>query len=276
MEIQALDRIHFFTRHFNDLQGLRYGVPLGLMTLAWLGPTLPRVLLFLGALLLELGAKRYYRSTFGEVEQEAVDPAEELYPVSIFSPAGPAPRLEGFQQVPTIARHFLAVLALALALFSYFQALPPNILVREDPSRGQHPRIVPELAPSLGAPWIGNPKGAPVRPPSMLRAVFAQTMYVLYGSLFLGVWLWRDRRRSQDHHLALAILLLGLSALGTSLGFLARPDGEITRGIDLLLPTLVYPEVALLLCGSSMIVAGLLDHWQLVRALGRPAAIEGE
>jgi hypothetical protein len=273
MEIQALDRIHFFTRHFNDLQGLRYGVPLGLITLAWVGPTLPRVLLLLGALLLELGAKRYYRKTFGEVEQQTADPAEELYPVPIFSPAGPAPRLEGFEQVPTIARHFLAVLALTLALFSYFQALPSNVLVQEDAS---HPRIVPELAPSLGAPWIGNPKGAPVRSPSMLRAVFAQTTYALYGALFLGAWLWRERRRSQDHHLALAILLLGLSALGTSLGFLARPNGEITRGIDLVLPALVYPKVALLLCGSSMILAGLLDHWQLVRALGRPVAGEEE
>jgi hypothetical protein len=109
----------------------------------------------------------------------------------------------------------------------------------------------------------------------MLRAVFAQAMYVLYGSLLLGVWLWRERSRSQSHHLALAILLLGLSALGTSLGFLARQDGEIARSIDPLLPALVYPKVALLLCGSSMVLAGLLDHWQLVRTLGRPV-VAGE
>lgn len=110
----------------------------------------------------------------------------------------------------------------------------------------------------------------PTRPPSTLRAVFGQTMYVLYGSAFLGVWLWRERRRSQGHHLVLAVLLLGLSALGASLGFYVQ-EGGIPRAFDLFLPALVYPGLALLLCGSSMILAGLLDHGQLVRTLGRPA-----
>ena len=34
MESQNLDRIRFVTRHFNDLQGLRYLVPIGLITLS--------------------------------------------------------------------------------------------------------------------------------------------------------------------------------------------------------------------------------------------------
>jgi hypothetical protein len=38
--------------------------------------------------------------------------------------------------------------------------------------------------------------------------------------------------------------------------------------INFLSPALVYPGVALLLCGSAMSLAGLLDHWQLARALG--------
>jgi hypothetical protein len=273
METRDLDRIRFITRHFNDLQGLRYGVPLGLITLSLGGTTLLRTASFLGAFLLLLGAKRYYRNTFGEVERPQVEPAGELYPVSIFSPAGPIPRLEGSQPVPTVARHFLITLVLAMALFSYFQALPPNIVVNGDESLGQHPQVIPEPAPIFGEPWIGGyPNGNVMRSPSMIRAVFAQMVYVLYGSFLLGVWLWRERRRSQSHYLALAILLLGLAAVGTSLGFLARADGEIARNIDLLLPALVYPGVAALLCGSSMVLAGLLDHWQLVRTFGRPAA----
>lgn len=262
METRDLERIRFVTQHFNDLQGLRYWVPLGLITLGWGGPMLLRAVLVPGAFLLMLGAKRYYRNTYGEVERQPADPV----PVPIFGP--PISRLEGVQQVTPIVRHFLITVALALVFFSFVQAIPPNFLVEGDPSAGQHPRILREPAPILGPPLIKVLEGAPVRAPSMIRAVGAQTMYVLSGSLFLGLWLWRERRGSQSHHLVLAILLLGLSAVGTSLGFLAGGNGEIAPNIDLLLPVLVYPEMALLLCGSSMVLAGLLDHWQLVRALG--------
>jgi hypothetical protein len=276
METRDLERIRFVTQHFNNLQGLRYGVPLGLITLVWGGPALQRLALLLGALLLVLGAKRYYGRTFGQVEQQPADRAAEIYPVSLFSPAGSLSRLEGFRQVTPIARHFLATVTLALLLFTYFQAIPPNFLVQGDESLGQHPQVLRESTPSLGPPLIKVLEGAAVRAPSMLRAVFAQAMYALYGSLFLGVWLWRGRRCSQGHHLALAVLLLGLSALGTSLGYIARGDGKIDRLFDLFLPALVYPGMALLLCGSSMVLAGLLDHWQLVRALGRSVAAEEE
>lgn len=271
MENQDLERIRFVTQHFNDLQGLRIWVPLGLMTLGWGGPMLLRAVLFPGAFFLMFGAERYYRNTFGEVERQPVDPV----PVPIFGP-GPISRLEGFQQVTPIMRHFLVTVALAVALFSFFQAIPPNFLVEGDESVGQHPRILLEPSPTLGPPLIKVLEGAPVRAPSMVRAVVAQTMYVLSGSLFLGIWLWRERRGSQSHHLVLAVLLLGLSALGTSLGFLAGRSGEIAPNIDRFLPALVYPGMALLLCGSSMVLAGLVDHWQLVRALGRPAAGKGE
>ena len=46
--------------------------------------------------------------------------------------------------------------------------------------------------------------------------------------------------------------------------------------LTVVLPALVYPGMALLLCGSSMVLTGLLDHWQLVRALGGPVAAEEE
>ncbi|HEV7509597.1 MAG TPA: hypothetical protein VGS07_32285 [Thermoanaerobaculia bacterium] len=279
METRDLDRVHFITQHFKDLQGLRYGVPLGLITLGLGGTTLLRVVLFLGALLLVFRARRYYRR-FGEVETRSVNNAAEL---SVFNPAGATPQLEGFRQVSPITRPLFITLTLVMILFSIFQAFPRTFQIKGQQSPGQPPRI--SFQAGLERPWIvgSQPQPSdifqppwvawiyakvPARPPSMLRAVFAQMMYALYGSLFFGVWLWRDRRRSQSHHLTFAALLLGLSGLGTSLGYVARPDGEVSRILDLFLPALVYPGVALLLCGSAMVLAGLFDHWQLVAALG--------
>ena len=276
MEIQKLERIRFATRHFNDLQGLRYEVPLGLITLSCgivtshIASRWVAVVLLLGAFLLRVNAKRYYWMTFGEVQSRPFDDAAGL---SVFSPAGPIVRGDGLQQVAPIARYFLATLALALVLFSAFQTMPPNILVQGDEALGQHPQIVPAPPAYLGLPWMKDwptwRADGEMRSPSMLRAVFAQTAYVFYGSCFLGLWLWRGRRRSESHNLALALLLLGFAVAGTSLGYLARADGEIDRSLDLLLPALVYPGTALLLCGSAMVLAGLLDHWQLVQTLGR-------
>ncbi len=284
METRELERIHFTTRHFNDLQGLRYGVPLGLITLGLGGPALLRAGFFLGALLLTLGARKYYRSTFGAVERQQVDLDADLYPFSVFSPAGPIPRLEGIQQVPPMMRRFLVTLALVVALFSIAQAMPSSFRVEGERALGQHPRISSLPSGFRERPWIigrqPQPTGifqppwvawiyslAPARPPSMLRAVFAQAAYLPFGSFFLSVWLWRERRGSQSYQLALAVLLLGLAVLGTYLGFLARTDGLLPPLIDRLLPALVYPDVALLVCGSAMILAGLLDHWQISRAL---------
>ena len=292
-----LDDIRFVTQHFKDLQGLRYWAPLGLITLSGGGllhfasrpVEVLLALLFPGAFLLAFGARRYYRNTFGEVEQQPVDPAADLYPVSVYSPAGPLPRLAGVHLVAPMARRLLATAALTLILFSIFQVFLPRFLVNGNESLGQRPQFQPyglverpwivgnQPQPSepFGPPWVAwIYMRVPVRPPSMLRAVFGQAMYALYGSIFLGVWLWRGCRRSQGHHLALAALLLGLSALGTFLGFALRESGGISRIPGTFLPALVYPGVALLLCGSSMVLAGLLDHWQLVRALAWPAAPE--
>jgi hypothetical protein len=273
MDVRDLERIRFTTEHFHDLQGLRFGVPLGLIVLALGSPAFPRLLLFLGAILLIVGAKWHYRA-FGEV-QRPVHPDMDLYPVSIFNLAGPISRLHGHRQVTPIARYLLVTAVLVLVPFSYFQTLPPNIVVLGDAALGQHPQVTPEPAPYFGPPWISEyPNGGAMRPPSMLRAVTAQTVYVLSGALLLGLWLWRGRRLSQSYHLALAVPLLGLAALGTSLGYLARENGEIPRVLDLFLPALVYPGTALPLCGAAMVLAGLLDHWQLVRVLGWPEAEE--
>lgn len=284
MKTRDLERIRFVAQHFNDLQGLKLGVPLGLITLGWGGATLLRAVSFLGAFLLMAGARRYYRR-FGEVEPRPVNYDAEL---AVFSPAGAVPRLDGFRQVTPIMRHFLLTMTLAMILFSIFQAIPRNFLVEGQESPGRHPRITsqtvferpwitgsqPQPTSRFQPPWVAWLYSAvPARPQSTLWAVFAQAMYALYGSFFLGFWLWRGRRRS-GHHLTFAALLLGLSALGTSLGYVARADGEIARIFDLFLPALIYPGVALLLCGSATVLAGLFDHWQLVAALGPTAPQE--
>lgn len=296
MATRDLERIRFTTRHFYDLQGLRYWVPLGLIVLGAGGAMVVaswpvRVLLALmlpGALLLKAGATRYYRKTFGEVEPQLIDIAD-LYPIPIFSPAGTTQRLGGIHPGAPIARRFLTTATLTMILFSIFQAIPPNFVVQGHEGLRQHPLVTSQPPGSSDPPWIvgrHSPQpyllfeppwiawlhiGVPARrPPSTLWAVFAQAVYVLCGSLFFGIWRWRQGRRSQSPYLALSILLLGLAALGTSLGFVARENGNIPPILDFFLPALVYPGVALLLCGSSLVLAGLFDHWQLVHALGQP------
>lgn len=263
METRDLERIRFVTQHFNDLQGLRYWVPLGMVTLGWGGPMLLRVASVVGAILLMFGAKRYYRNAYGEVEQQAIDP------VPVFRLAGPVSRLDQPRVTP-VARHFLVTLALAGVLFAAFQVIPsPHFLIRGNESLGQHPRIVPEAALSFGPAWRGHyEKACSKKSPSVQKVALVQMLYVFSSFAFLGVWFWRGRRNSQSHHLVLGFVLLELSMLGTSIGFFAGREGAIARSIDLLLPALVYPGVALLLCGSAMVLVGLLDHWQLVRALG--------
>ena len=280
METRDLDRIRFITRHFNDLQGLRYWVPLGLITLSVGGTTyfsnrpwvILRACLFLGAILLAFGARRYYRRSFGEVE---LLPSEDLQSLAIFSPAGPAPRLEGVQLMTPAARHFSIILGLAFVVFFTFQAITPTITVNMDESLVQPPWATLDVVFVAHEPWtqgIQSRIRPPMISPSTAKAVLGQMAFALYGAFFLGLWLWRGRRPSQNYHLALGVVLLALSAFGTCLGYLVWEDRDVARFIiDAFLPALVHPWVALLLCGSSMILAGLLDHWQLVRVMrGQP------
>ena len=82
---RKLDRIRFVTRHFNDLQGFSYWVPLGLITLSLGGAVyfdnpgflILRAVLFLGAFVVAAGARWYYSRTFGEVEPQVVYPARQ-------------------------------------------------------------------------------------------------------------------------------------------------------------------------------------------------------
>jgi hypothetical protein len=278
METGTLDRIRFVTRHFNDLQGLRYWVPLGLLTLSVGGTTyfanLPFVILrfvfFLGAVLLAFGARRYYRNAFGEVEPQPVHPIREHPSVSIYSPAGSTSRLAGFREVPPEVRYLLIPLGLAVILFVILRMSSPALMVEVDESLIQPP----------WAAWNSVFRFAPVDDdgsisvialsPTTAKAVYGQLMYALLGACFLGVWLWRERRWSQSYYLALGALLLGLSAFGASLGNFIGIDGRIAPIADFLLPAVSHLWIALLVCGVAMIAAGLLDHRQLVRGLGAP------
>jgi len=232
METRDLDRIRFVTRHFHSLQGLRHLVPLGLITLsavAWLtrGPLLLLGAVALpGAVLLMLGARRYYRN-FGLAEpRQAAHPAAEPVCVSIYRSTGPAPWLESSPSPISTLQRTLLLIALAPALYLLFQ----NI-----------------IAP----PWVTFPSGTTVPRPIEWHAFGtfpSLLLYALHGSLLLSIWWLQERRLSQSHHLGLGVLLLGFSALS--------------------LP----PWAAPLLCGSAMILAGLLDHGRLVRALRQPPA----
>lgn len=236
MEIQDLDRIRFTTKNFGNLQGLRYLVPLGLIVLGCAGftswPLVPlRAVLFLGAFALMIGAGRYYRRTFGEVEPSPQPLlVSELSYSSIYNHIGPATRLQ--PTIPVVPR-FLLLGFLVLAVFVLFQFLfwPPWVVS------------------DSGLVWTGST--------ATVRAFFTQSTYFLGGALFLGLGWLRGGSLSRSYPFALGVLLSGLSVLS-----------------PYFVPAAAHRWVALLLCGSSMVLAGLLDHWQLVRVLGRPAGEE--
>ena len=266
----AVKAVAIADRHFNDLQGLRYWAPLGLVALSgaacFANPALA-FLLFLGAFFLMLGARRYYSATLGEVERE---PLAERCSISVYSPAGPTPRLEGFQQVTPAAQGFLAILGLAFALVFALQVISPVITILESQAQ---PSVTLDAIYEAEPSWtrgIGNVTAGAAASLPPLRILAAQTIYVLFGALFLYLWLWRERRTSQGYLLALALPLLGLAAFGGSLGyFVYEESAAVVGAINALLPAVVNLWMALLLCGLAAIFAGLLDHRQLVRGLGR-------
>src|SRR5436305_821109 len=142
MTTRDVERIRFVTQHFNDLQGLRLLVPLGLIVLSVGGTTyfdnrplvILRAGLFLAGALLMLGARRYYRDRFGEVESETAYEPGELHSLSIYSPAGPISRLQGFQEVTPRVRFLLMTLGLAFVVFFVLQSIVPTVAVEVDES----------------------------------------------------------------------------------------------------------------------------------------------
>jgi hypothetical protein len=271
MTTRDVERIRFATQHFNDLQGFRFLVPLGLITLSLGGATyfsnLPFVILraafLLGGLGMLLGSKRYYRRRFGEVERQPAR-AAVVDSLSIYSPAGAPQRLAVEPLLHPAAARALIVLGLTFVLVLILRPIGPLVTFETDDSLVEKPWLILHSGITF---FLGG-----AVPEEVWGTLRLQMLYALYGSVFLGIWLWRRCRLSQSHHLILGLLLLGLSALGSSLGFfLSVPWG---RGIfNVVLPAVAYLWVVLLLCGASTVLAGLIDHRQLARVL-RPVGGE--
>ncbi|HEX4496620.1 MAG TPA: hypothetical protein VIE43_13190 [Thermoanaerobaculia bacterium] len=281
MASRDLDRIRFVTRHFNELRGLRYGVPLGLMTLSLGGTTyfsngpfqILRAALLLLAVVLIAGAGAYYRRTFGEVEQQPVRPASPLESLSIYSPAGATLRLHGSRGLPPLARRLLIATTLAFVFLMTLRSISPAVVIDEDESLVQPPWL--SLGVVAGRLETSAPPEARVE--AWRSTLKEQLLYLLYGTFFLSTWLWRGRRLSQGSHLAFGALLVGLAAFGATFGrFLEEgPDSGIARVlVKCCEPAVAHLWIALVLCGTAMIVTGLLDHWQIVRVL-KPAPAPG-
>src|SRR4029077_9076940 len=218
MATQDLERIRFVTQHFHDLQGLRYLVPIGLMVLSggatlawgWLSVLLQAGLFCSGCLLM-LGAKRYYRSAYGEVERAVAQPVAVRSFVSILGHAGPP-------QVPSplpIVPRFLLGSWLAVSVFIVFQILfwPPWVWVDS--------HFI----------WTGSSSAA--------IAVLTQSIYALCGSLFLGLWWWRKSPLARSYDLGIGILLSALSVLGP---FLVPETAGLRVTLRLGLPVGFLPQ----------------------------------
>jgi hypothetical protein len=191
MNPEDLDRILFITRRFQQLQGLRWMVPVGLVTLSvGLGsaflPSYPALLLAVlaGAIFLSLRSRAYYLERFGKVEPRHLPMREQI-----------------------------VIGAAVLAVYG----LEPLT------KRGLYPL---EL---------------------ILYAGLAM-LFLVPGFGVLG-----EAQRDQTHYLLLGALFL----------LLALPS----RAVQALFPWRARTGVDFMLCGTALILAGLLDHRFLVRNL---------
>ncbi len=286
MTNRDLDRIRFVTRNFTDLQGLRFLVPFGLFQIAagvvgGLG-VVPRLLPWM--LLLQVVAwgvafflifrSRSYYQSLGHVEPQRASTFARDPALSIFSSAGPAPALaSGPPPLGRQLRQFFLPMGLILAALVSLHAIGPRVELHTDgwaldPWLQLTPPIVLRTDPGVVAKMSRYPRFRFEETKRVLNLFQTEGMYAVWGSFLLSVWLVRGRRLSQAYNLALALPLLGLAALGASLE-LVQPPAVFSYA----LLALAHPWIAQLLQGSSLVIAGVLDHRQLVRAFGaRPPA----
>jgi hypothetical protein len=201
-----------------------------------------------------LSAGPYYRRAFGEVEQQTLLVDAGL--PSIYSPAGPAPLVIGRRRATRIV---LIPILLGCALFLVLRAFLPTATLTTKGHGG----------------YLVDVSSKPILPHSWpeLKSVLGQGMCALYGSCFLGIWLRRERRLSQGYCLAFGALLLGLAVLGASLALFMPALSHVPNILYFCLVALTRPEVALMLCGGTFFICGLLDHWQIARVF-KPAMEE--
>jgi hypothetical protein len=252
-----LDRIRFVTRHFNELKGLRLA-GLGLLFLAGgagyygrgsIVAALPvlcvRVALLVGSGVLTLYAKTYYEKRFGEV-QSLGEPVPHLEALTIYS-SGVAPPVRytkgkgDFWMVPRM----LLIGGFCLIVYVALRRISPTVHM-------QSTSVLPDFA------------------------IVQPLMAITLASLFLSIWISRGYRLSQAYYLVLGLVMLGLPALGASMGLVLRAlrgHPELNSMVDLLLPAVYDIEPSNLVWGACLLVAGLLDHRQLVQAF-KPAVEE--
>lgn len=281
MTTRDLDRIRFVTEHFTELQGLRW-VPLGMVLvlqgLSAFLPIWPRPIgillfaLFTGMCAMFFWVTSYYRS-FGEVRPRPVVLGPESSALSIYRPAGPAPAL-AVERQPMNVMWLMPLSLLVVVLVFLLRAVLPSALILPDgsgvdPWAQFHPPVVEVLAEHK--PMLPRSLSEPGSF-SELLSLLDQGMYAFLGAYFLSSWFQRGRRLSQGYHLVLGSLLLGLALLGSCLGLFLKEMWSLgmvdipPQSSRVLLP-LAHHWMAMMLCGISVILAGLLDHLQLVRVL---------
>jgi hypothetical protein len=255
-----LDRIRFVTRHFNELKGGLSLVALGLFFLspaaAYIGRGhyalvfYLRMALIFGAAALVLYAKTHYQKRFGEVLARREEFPREAA-LTIYGPVAlPRARASDANTEFTalmMTGRMLLMWVLGIIIYVGLRMVSPSM-----PSMSDH------------LPIFGS------------FATVQQLMDIVLGVLFLSTWIWRGRSLSQGYYLAFALLMLAIPALGAAEGFIlpALWDHGLIRMARVLPAATDGFEMNFLLLGASCLLAGLLDHRQLVRAL-KPAIEEG-
>jgi hypothetical protein len=174
------------------------------------------------------------------------------------------------EQAP-FTRRFLTILGLALGLFTLLQVINPNIMLIDG---GSTLDSIYETQPgwARGIGGVSSTAGitafSPAAQPTSPTVLLAQMVLVLFGSLFLALWLWREREASHRYELIFAAVLMGLAAFGSFLGYFVYEEREMPRRmIDFFLPVLIHPGNALLLGAALLLTAALADRGRTVRAL---------
>jgi hypothetical protein len=255
-----LDRIRFVTRHFNGLKGGLNLVALGLFLLStgsfYFGRVHFAVLFYLritviiGSTALMLYAKTYYRKRFGEVLEQREEREELLRQEALTIYGSGAGRRAVYADMGPdllMAGRMLLMWVLGIIVYVGLRRVSPAVSM---PSSDQ-------------LPIFGS------------FATVQQLMDIVLGVLFLSTWISRGRSLSQGYYLVLALLMLGIPALGASQGFIlpALRDPGLIQLVRFVLPAANDMYMGMLLLGASCLLAGLLDHRQLVRAL-KPAVEE--
>jgi hypothetical protein len=256
-----LDRIRFVTRHFNGLKGGLNLVALGLFFLStgagynrWGHYAVVfyfRIASIFGYLTLMLYAKTYYRKRFGEVVERREEREELLHQEALTIYGSGAGRRTVYADMGPgllMARRMLLMWVLGIIVYVGLRMVSPAVAIG---------------MPSERLPIFGT------------LANVQQLMDIVLGALFLSTWISRGRSLSQGYYLAFALLILGIPALGASQGFIlpALRDHGMIRLVRFVPATADDMHMGQLLLGASCLLAGLLDHRQLVLAL-KPAVEE--